>query len=190
MICKKKFEIYESTLKSSNSSGKFCSKNCYYIYLKTLTGNKNKNYKRINKKCVNCGKDMHVIPSKDKDYKNNFCSKECKYQYHHNYIEGNKNCNWLGGHKNYRGDFETIKKKYFSGINYCYVCQTTKYIHIHHIIPYRFTKNNSLNNLIPVCRKHHKQIENLTIKYFQKNSINNEYESHRDKIMSLIKNIK
>lgn len=36
---------------------------------------------------------------------------------------------------------------------------TTKKIQIHHIIPYRLTQDNSRENLIPLCVKHHKAIE-------------------------------
>lgn len=162
--CGANFLVYKSLLNKSNSSGNFCCRKCYNIYQKTLTGDKNNNYSRVKKKCQNCGKDIEVTLSKTKYYKNNFCSKKCKYEYHHNYIEGEKNCNWLGGNKNYRGNFETIKKQYFNDKNkFCALCGSKENIHIHHIVPYRFTNDNKINNLIPLCNKHHKMIESLTI---------------------------
>ena len=168
--CSKEFYVYKSSLKRSNSSGKFCCRECYNTFQKTLTGAKNNTYTKVKKQCKNCGKEIYVTLSKTKYYKNNFCSKDCKYKYHHNYISGEKNCNWLGGHKNYRGDFETVKKKYFNNKNkFCAICGTKENIHIHHIVPYRYTQDNSITNLIPLCNKHHKIIESITTEIIKTN---------------------
>ena len=40
-------------------------------------------------------------------------------------------------------------------------------LNIHHIIPYRLTQDNSLENLIPLCRKHHKIVESYFTKYLE-----------------------
>ena len=55
--CNKEFEVYASSLQSSNSSGKFCCRKCYNEYQRTLTGKKNNHSTRIAIKCANCGKD-------------------------------------------------------------------------------------------------------------------------------------
>lgn len=165
--CGKEFEIYESSLKSSNSSGKFCCRKCYNLYLKTLVGTKNKHYTSVEVKCANCGKLINKTPSKIKQYKNMFCSYKCKYEFHHNYVEGSKNRNWKGGFSRYRGtDFESVKKTYFQK-PICAICGTEEHINIHHIIPYRLTKDNGIDNLIPLCRKHHKIIESHFTKYIE-----------------------
>lgn len=92
---------------------------------------------------------------------------ECKTEYFHNYVEGEKNGNWKGGAKSYRGDFEKVKKQHFAGAQVCAICGTSKGIHIHHIIPYRLTKDNGTDNLIPLCRKHHKMVEHATLKFIE-----------------------
>lgn len=157
--CGTVFEVYESSLKSSNSSGRFCCRKCYNEYQKTLTGEKNNHHTRYLTKCANCGKEVHTIPSRAAVYKNRFCSEKCKHEFHHNYIEGAKNCNWKGGQNSYRGaDFERIKREKFQNC-FCVLCGTKKRVHIHHIVPYRLTQDNGEKNLVPLCAKHHKLVE-------------------------------
>lgn len=159
--------MYKSALEKSNTSGNFCSRKCYTEYQKTLKGNKNNHYTRKDVKCPTCGRIFKALPSKMKMYKNTFCSFECKNAYMKEYIGGEKNCNWKGGESKYRGDFNEVKKKYFIGKQHCAICGKTTNIHIHHIIPYRLTQDNSINNLIPLCNKHHKQVEAATLKFIE-----------------------
>lgn len=171
--CNKEFSVLKSTLKT-NASGNFCCRPCYNEYQKTLKGAKNNHYTRVETKCPTCGKTLLVIPSKLKANKNCFCSKKCKNEYMYEYIGGEKNCNWTGGCKAFRGNFDEVKRKYFSGVNYCAICGTTHDIHIHHIIPYRLTQDNELDNLIPLCRKHHKIVEAVSVKFL---NITNDYKT-------------
>ena len=61
---------------------------------------------------------------------------------------------------------------------FCAICGTTKNLQVHHIIPFRYTNDNSQSNLIPLCIKHHKKIEIIT---------NDILKVHRDfKISKLI----
>lgn len=80
-------------------------------------------------------------------------------------MSGDKNPNWKGGRISSKGNFEQVKREHFSGVQFCALCGTTKNIHIHHIIPYRLTQDNSVDNLIPLCASHHKKIENATLKF-------------------------
>lgn len=163
--CGKEFSVAKSTISErTNGSGNFCCRRCYNEYQRTLLKEKNNHCTGSVAKCANCGKDVWQIPSREKLYKNRFCSKKCKSEYHHQYIEGEKNCNWKGGIAQTRGsDFERIKREKFQN-SYCALCGTKEKIHIHHIIPYRLTQDNSYENLIPLCAKHHKIVENLFVK--------------------------
>lgn len=165
--CGKEFEVYKVSIENTNASGNFCCRECYSEYLKTLVGEKNKSYNRKKRKCPNCGKELYVIPSRLRTYKNRFCSIKCRSEYMKEYVGGEKNANWKGGASKYRGDFNEVKKKYFSGTQFCAVCGTTKGINIHHIIPYRLTQDNSRDNLIPLCRRHHKIVEDLSVKFIE-----------------------
>ena len=108
---------------------------------------------------------------------------KCRGEYQVNYIGGDKNCNWVGGRSLYRGDFEHQKLLYFSGVQRCAICDTTEQIHIHHIIPYRLTQDNSCENLVPLCAKHHKIIESKTVKLLKDSS---DYESIRKTVKEMI----
>jgi len=160
--CQKTFKVYKSSLEKSNASGNFCSRKCYNIHLTTLKGEKNKLYNRIDSKCDFCKKEIKIIPAKFKAYKKHFCSNECRYNFHIGRYAQEKNPFWKGGHIKSRGNFNTIKSLFFKKKQFCAICGTFKSIHIHHIIPYRCTKDNSKSNLIPLCRKHHRIIEVLT----------------------------
>ena len=164
--CGKEFEVLKS-IEKTNASGNFCCRDCYNEYLTTLTGEKNVRYKRIEKQCPVCGKKLFVIPSKDKMYINNFCSFECRSKYFFNYVGGDKSFHWKGGHANYRGNFDAVKREYFAKKQICALCGATKDIHIHHIIPFRYTQDNSKDNLIPLCRKHHRVVEIASNKFIE-----------------------
>lgn len=165
--CGKEFSVYKSVIEKTNASGNFCCRKCYAEYLATLTGEKNRSYNREKVQCKTCGKIILRTPSKLNMYKNAFCSVECRGAYMKNYIGGENNCNWKGGASKYRGDFDDVKRKHFPGVQFCAVCGTTKGIHIHHIIPYRLTQDNSKSNLIPLCRKHHKIVEASTLRFIE-----------------------
>jgi hypothetical protein len=53
----------------------------------------------------------------------------------------------------------SIRNKVINLFPFCALCGTTKKLQVHHIIPYRLTKDNSASNLIPLCTKHHKFVE-------------------------------
>lgn len=134
---------------------------------KTLTGEKNSRYTRKAVPCTVCGKDVLATPYRIEHTQNIFCSRECYREYFHNYVEGEKNAHWKGGHSRYRADFERVKRKYFSKKQFCALCGTTKRINIHHIIPYRLTQDNSIDNLIPLCASHHKKVECFTAPIYE-----------------------
>lgn len=38
-------------------------------------------------------------------------------------------------------------------------CNETENLDVHHIIPYRMSKNHDLENLVTLCKKHHRIVE-------------------------------
>ena len=42
---------------------------------------------------------------------------------------------------------------------FCACCGKTQHLQVHHIIPFRLTRDNSQTNLIPLCRACHKRVE-------------------------------
>lgn len=165
--CGKEFYVYRSAIEKSNASGNFCCRGCYNEHQKTLTGSKNNHCTKVNRKCDYCGKEISVIPSRLRMYEHSFCSVKCRSMFMAERMAGEKNPQWKGGSSSYRGNFDEVKRESFGGVQFCAICGTTKDIHIHHIIPYRLTQDNSVDNLIPLCRKHHKTIESVTLKFIE-----------------------
>lgn len=123
--------------KSNDKNKKFCSIKC------------KSDYSRTERVCNNCGKKFTICKStiEQSNSTGRYCSRKC-------YIDKIR----TGVTKNKNG-FRTISSKLRKGNPVCAICGTTKRIHIHHIEAYRYTKNNNLDNLIPLCIKHHKVVE-------------------------------
>lgn len=122
-----------------------CSRACYLAT------------RRINRECHQCSKPFVVPISRISGKTNasaNFCSRSC----YNDFL-------WSGrgapnrGRSWYAARAEALRRNPF-----CAVCGTFKYLHVHHIIPYRVSRDNSQENLIPLCRKHHKQVENIDLR--------------------------
>lgn len=137
--CGKEFENFKSNCINNKKS--FCCKKCLREYEKTLHED------RI---CKVCGKRFDIIKSviRDSNATGEYCSKRC--------CDKSKE---VENPVSYDAEFKRTKRKFFGGIRFCAFCGTTKNVQIHHIIPYRITKDNSINNLIPLCPKHHITIE-------------------------------
>lgn len=83
---------------------------------------------------------------------------------------GNRHPDWKGGHSKYRGkDWYIQRQKALHRDSYtCQNCNVTRqnlenprYMHVHHIIPYEISKDNSLSNLITLCVSCHNKREHL-----------------------------
>jgi hypothetical protein len=159
--CGKVFFIRKSTL-NTNASGNFCCRTCYNIYQKTLIKEKNNNCSGRWLPCAECELPVWVIKSREKEYKKHFCSVRCRTLFYSKELSGENNSNWRGGHVGRKGNFSSIKTRHFSGNIFCALCGKLKNLHIHHIVPYRHTQDNSLSNLIPLCKSCHRKVEILT----------------------------
>lgn len=127
----------------SNARGRkqFCNIECM---------RKNEQKRWVGRVCLECGKEFKILKStlEKSNATGHYCSEECYAQSQR--VEGS--VSWKGG-------FNRVKREHFGGIQFCAICGTTKDIHIHHIIPYRMTHDNSVGNLIPLCARHHVQTE-------------------------------
>lgn len=158
--CKKVFYVLKSAMsEKTNSSGRYCSRSCYGKALALVTGEKSQRYRSVKVPCGYCGKELLRIPSKLN--RTPFCSIDCRSKFHSLAFSGENNPMWRGGIIS-RNGFNAVRKKYFSGVQFCALCGTTKKIHIHHIIPYRVSKDNSIKNLIPLCVSCHRKVEAST----------------------------
>lgn len=119
----------------------FCDIKCKHEYYK---GQKKKAM------CEYCGKEFEIYVSTLKtNASGKYCSRECYWK------------SMEKEDKPYKG-FNKAKKENFSKPQMCAICGTTEKIHIHHIIPNRISQDQSKENLIPLCQRHHPMIECLT----------------------------
>jgi len=142
--CNKKIVIPKSANKS------YCSKECRINYL------------TIERECLYCHKKFRIYKSSLKtNATGNFCSRIC----YNNYLRKINLKIYTDNKVHYKRKF-TESKKILKQKNICFcaICGTFKGIQYHHIIPYRITQNDNLTNIIPLCKKHHKVIEDITIK--------------------------
>lgn len=134
--CKKEWEDY----KSNDKNKRFCSVKC------------KSDYSRTDRICKKCQKVFSICKStiRTSNSSGNYCSRNC---YENSMRTGTIK------HKN---GFRGIVRREFPKPQNCARCGTTEVIHIHHIEPFRYTQNNNLKNLIPLCNSCHKVVEILT----------------------------
>ena len=112
--------------------------------------------KRVERTCRYCGTQFSVLKSTLKETTNssgNFCTRDC---YEH----------WLCRTDRVTGRGSQWKKSRDEVIlrfPVCAVCGTPDNLQVHHITPFRLTRNNHRYNLIPLCVKHHRWVETLFV---------------------------
>jgi hypothetical protein len=107
---------------------------------------------KLHRICKECGIEFDVLPSVLSGKTNasaNFCCRPC-------YM------NWLcrlNPNPSRGYGWHEIRRQARRAAPFCAYCGTTTRLDVHHIIPYRLTADNAHDNLIPLCRKHHKAVE-------------------------------
>lgn len=154
--CDNKIQIYKKW--------DYCSRECSH---------KNK---VINRVCKNCKCSFDILKSSLKtNASGNYCSRKC----YDDFMCNTDNTSSRG--KNW----QKIRKESLKIAPFCALCGTTKKLQVHHIIPYRLTKDNSQSNLIPLCIKHHKMVEWQTINMIDTNP--HDLKTHQFVIRNMLK---
>lgn len=139
--CEQCGSIFPTTLSAITHSGaRYCSMECY------------KNSRREDRKCKSCGTTFSVIRSAISDRTNasgNFCNRSC----YHNYLGQPERIKGRGSR------WSAIRKEARQRAPFCAMCGKLRPLDVHHIIPFRLTHDNRQANLIPLCKRHHKQVE-------------------------------
>lgn len=130
--------------KVNSARAKFCSVKC------------KSEYARIERECKHCAKSFSITKSAIKENTNasgNFCSRPCYEKYL---------CKT--GRTTGRGSqWNKIRLEVIRKFPFCAKCGTTKNLQVHHITPFRLTTDNSKENLVPLCTRHHKEIEMMFV---------------------------
>lgn len=123
-----------------SSQQKYCSRICL------------SDAKSTTRTCATCRSKFRVPRSVLSDRTNSsarFCSRPC-YERH------------LCRTPRIRGRgsrWKTIRREALRRTPFCAMCCSGQHLQVHHIIPFRLTRDNSQTNLIPLCRACHKRVE-------------------------------
>lgn len=109
---------------------------------------------RVERVCKECGASFGVgkgVVSGKTNSSANFCSRPC----YNNWMcrtgrTTGRGSRWL------KARTEALRRNPF-----CALCGRRRRLQVHHIIPFRLTRDNRQDNLVPVCGKHHKFVENI-----------------------------
>ncbi len=122
----------------------FCSMACF------------REAKGVERQCGQCSKMFRIrrsILDGRTNASGNFCSLPC---YHASMRVEGKLFD--------RGDdWRRIRREALRLNPFCAFCGRLLHLHVHHLIPYRLTKDNRQINLAPLCRKHHIQFERISL---------------------------
>jgi len=156
-VCKKKFLKKISQIERSKNN--FCSNFCSVI------GRRSGKYI----KCKKCGKDTYKQRMQILKSENLFCSKKCSVLWKNRNTYGKKHPNWKGGEYSYKNIITRKGNK-----KACSLCALNNQdvLIVHHID--RNRRNNSVNNLVWLCRNCHFLVHN--------------YEEESKKLSKIIKN--
>lgn len=123
-----------------SSRQQFCSRACRHAA------------QSVERTCPTCGGTFRIarsILSGRTNSSGRFCSRSC-YERH------------LCRTPRIRGRgsrWNTIRKEALRQTPFCACCGKTRHLQVHHIVPFRLTRDNSPTNLIPLCRACHKRVE-------------------------------
>ena len=160
--CKKEFE--EKPYRRVYSH-KFCSLSC------SISWNNKKRARGKVVNCENCGKEIYRIPSYIERNSHHFCSKDCEFEWK----RGENHPRYHGGYDSkYGRGWKRQRNLAIERDKICKNCGTSENLDVHHIIPFKISKDNSLSNLIVLCKSCHSSIGNTywklenRAKYFEK----------------------
>ena len=110
--------------------------------------------------CMACGRTVSTYRSQAR--KRRYCSHQC-YRNHYNaaFFSGFRNGNWRGGRAmSYGPGWKQTKELVRARDQVCRSCGKTpgsngRALDVHHLQPFRFSGDNSLDNLVALCRSCH-----------------------------------
>jgi 5-methylcytosine-specific restriction endonuclease McrA len=109
---------------------------------------------RVERQCRMCGRAFSVLCSVLRtNATGNFCSRPCYDQWmRQTPIEGRRGRGW-----------KAIAREVIRKAPFCARCGSIKRrLHVHHLAPYRITRDNDPENLIPLCNGCHTRVEAAT----------------------------
>lgn len=140
--CNKVF--FTSRTQDARARNRYCSKSCRRLATS------------VERKCKTCGSSFRVarsILNGKTNSSGNFCSRPCyeRYLCRTNRTTG-RGSRWTA-----------IRREVVRSAPFCGLCGKLSRLDVHHIIPFRLTRDNGHDNLIPLCKRCHKFVEHVFI---------------------------
>lgn len=147
VAAKRKAEAYRPPCENCAQPVKSCQARFCSVACKSISA-------RVDRNCKQCGTQFSILKSSlNTNASGNFCSRPCYERYL---------CN--GGRTTGRGSqWRKIRADVLAGFPFCAVCGTTRNLQVHHIVPFRLTRDNSKENLVPLCITHHRWVETMFV---------------------------
>jgi 5-methylcytosine-specific restriction endonuclease McrA len=148
-ICNKEFRRAPSAARRKGRSGiMYCSKECFDKW-------QIRNQVIVN--CDNCGENIILKTKQNKRNIHHFCNKTCEMEWR----RGENHPRYHGGyHRTYGRGWKKQRKLTLERDKVCKNCGVDRDLDTHHIIPFQLSKDNSLSNLIVLCKSCHSSIGN------------------------------
>ena len=173
--CGREYQVNYSISRNRLPKKKYCSRTCAS---KAAIAERWKHHKPVLITCLQCGKQFSVRPSQTN---RKFCSVRCARNYPPNKqkailnlprdMRGANHPRWKGGHP-YGPDWKRNAMLALERDNYtCVRCGASlrrSKRNVHHVIPWRVSKDNCLTNLVSLCVSCHQLLEKeLTAAYWE-----------------------
>jgi hypothetical protein len=138
--------------RKSEADRRFCSARC--------RDDARRRYPVETRHCLKCGMPF---PYSDKPNSNNsgsYCSLRCRDESYVGTYHGRRSF----GYRKHRRGWRTIRNRFVAaGDDYCCGCgKTSGRLMVHHIEPYRVSRNDDFSNLMTFCGKCHSRAERLS----------------------------
>ena len=140
-----------SSFRAIPSSGqKYCTKRC--------ADDARANRPQENRTCGHCGNVFAWRPHQSNS-RGSYCSLDCRNAAYQNYYRGK----WIIVKAEPREGWNRARRHFMQADNtFCNICGIQEGLHVHHIIPWRASADDSDSNLVTLCRKHHTAFQRVS----------------------------
>ena len=134
----------------NKADARFCNSACYFA---SRWGDS----RQETRACVVCGAEFTAF----KAHRKITCNDACRQKRKGDNNSGERSAFWRGGSTTpYDRSWREIRLAALDRDGHaCTICQSVDRLQVHHVNPYRYSKDHSLGNLVTLCRKCHSREE-------------------------------
>lgn len=146
----------------------FCSRECYGHWRSAnIKGEAHPLYTgKLVTECAQCGAKLERHPHRFEVAERHYCDLTCLSQWQSEHVKGPAHHQWLGGERHRYGPDWPVQQELARARDrgVCRICGKTaeeqgRALDVHHVVPFRESHNNALDNLVCLCRGCHPRVE-------------------------------